>query len=48
MEEVFGSMSFDEKVSEEISSTIQHYVCTIYGELKLKSVNESRLDIFLK
>ena len=41
-------MSFNEKVSGEISSTIEHYVCTIYGKLNLKSVNESRLDIFLK
>ena len=41
-------MGFDEKVSEETFSTIEHYVCTINGKPKLKSVNESRLDIFLK
>ena len=48
MQEVFGSMGFDEKASEETFSTIEHYVCTIYGKSKLKLVNESRLDIFLK
>ena len=48
MQEVFGSMGFDEKMSEETFSTIEHYVCTIFGKPKLKSVNESRLDIFLK
>ena len=48
MQEVFGSTIFDEKVSEETFSTIEHYVCTIYGKPKLKLVNESRLDIFLK
>ena len=47
MQEVFGSMDFDEKVSEE-TYTIEHYVCNIYGKPKLKSFNESRLDIFLK
>ena len=41
-QEVFGSMVFDEKVSEETFSTIEHYVCTIYGKPKLKLVNESR------
>ena len=48
MQEVFGSMSFEQKVSEETFSTIEHYVCTIYGKPKLKSVNESILHIFLK
>ena len=48
MQEVFGSMGFDEKMSEETFSTIEHYFCTIYGKPKLKSVNESRLGIFLK
>ena len=48
MQEVFGSMGFDEKASEETFSTVEHYVCTIYGKSKLKSVNGSRLDIFLK
>ena len=38
MQEVFGSMSFDEKVSEETFSKLEHYVCTIYGKPKLKSV----------
>ena len=47
MQEVFGSMGFDEKVSEE-TYTIERYVCNIYGKPKLKSFNESRLDIFLK
>ena len=47
MQEVFGSMGFNEKVGEEIFRTIEHYVCTLYGKPKLKSVNESRLDIFL-
>ena len=47
MQEVFGSMICDEKMSEETFSTVDHYVCTIYGKLKLKLVNESRLDIFL-
>ena len=41
-------MGFDEEVREETISTIEHYVCTIYGKPKLKSVNEPRLDIFLK
>ena len=45
---VFGSMGFDEKLSEETFSTIEDYVCTKYGKPKLKSVNELRLDIFLK
>ena len=35
-------------MSEETFSTTEHFVCTIYGKPKLKSVNESRLDIFLK
>ena len=48
MEVVFGSMSFNEKESEETFSTIEHYVCTIYGKPEIKLVNESRLDIFLK
>ena len=48
MQEVFFSMGFDEKVSEETFSTTEHYVFTINGKPKLKSVNESRLDIFLK
>ena len=48
MQEVFCSIGFDEKVSEESFSTTKHYVCTIYGKPKLKLVNESRLDIFLK
>ena len=47
MQEVFGSMGFGEKVSKETFSTIEHYVCTLYGKPKLKSFNESRLDIFL-
>ena len=29
VQEVFGSMGFDENVSEETFSTIEHYVCTI-------------------
>ena len=48
MQEVFGSMIFDEKMSEETFSTVDHYVCTIYRKPELKLVDESRLDIFLK
>ena len=41
-------MVFHEKVSEEPFSTNEDYVGTIFRKRKLKSVNESRLDIFLK
>ena len=48
MHKVFGSMGFDEKVSQETFSTIEYSVCAIHGKPKLKLVNESRQDIFLK
>lgn len=47
MQEVFGSIGFNEKVKEETFSITEHYVCTIYGKPKLKTVNVNS-DIFLK
>ena len=36
MQEVFGSMGFDEKVSEKTFSTVEHYICTVHGKSKLR------------
>ena len=47
-QEVFGRIGFQEKINEDDSNEIEKYVCAIYGRKRLASVDEVRLELFLK
>ena len=41
-------MGFSEDFDKEDFKTTENFVCSMYGYPKLKSVNELRLELFLK
>ena len=47
-QEAFGRIGFQEKINEDDSNEIEKYVCAIYGRKRLASVDEVRLELFLK
>ena len=47
-QEVFDRIGFQEKINEDDSNEIEKYVCAIYGRKRLASVDEVRLELFLK
>ena len=45
---VFGDMEFPDDIQEEEFKVIENFTCTLYGKPKFNSVNEVRLELFLK
>ena len=45
---VFGDMGFSDDIQEEEFKVIEKFTCTLYGKPKFNSVNEVRLELFLK
>jgi hypothetical protein len=45
---VFASLGSTDDVRQETISSLERFVCLIYGEKKLTSANEARLEMFLK
>ena len=45
---VFGDMEFSEDIQEEEFKVIEKFTCALYGKPKFNSVNEVRLELFLK
>ena len=45
---VFGDMGFSDDIQEEEFKVIEKFACALYGKPKFNSVNEVRLELFLK
>ena len=45
---VFGNMGFSDDIQEEKFKVIEKVTCALYGKPKFNSVNEARLELFLK
>ena len=45
---VFGDMEFSAGIQEEEFKVIEKFTCALYGKPKFNSVNEVRLELFLK
>ena len=48
LQTVFGDMGFSDDIQEEEFKVIEKFTCTLYGKPKFNSVNEVRLELFLK
>ena len=46
-QEVFRRLGSEERISEEVIAMLEEFVCKTYGKKKIKSFNETRLEIFL-
>jgi len=48
IQNAFQQLTHESNITDETITKIQKFVCCIYGQSKLESVNEARLQIFLE